>query len=266
MAVISGAVVRRTLLTSTALTTSTLITGAAWAADMPVKAPPRPVAPPPLSWNGCYVGLNAGGAWVKTDQQVDVPGIGVFDPSGTTGAFIGGGQIGCKWQRDPNWVFGLEGDIDYSSAKRTSDFSFFHGEDVVGQQRTKLLAFSTLRAILGYAAWERSLLFATGGLAIGEIDSCVSATARTTSGIFTDQFSGCDPSWRTGWTVGAGIEHAFTDRWSAKLEYLYFDLGHVDYNVNSSRAVPPSGLPAVWNASAATTGNLIRVGVNYKFY
>ena len=232
---------------------------------MPVKAPPRPIAPP-FSWNGCYVELNAGGAWIKTHQQVDVPGIDVFDSSGTTGAFIGGGQIGCNWQRDPNWVFGLEGDIDYSSAKRTNDFSFIHGEDVVAQQRTKLLAVSTARIRFGYA-WDRSLLFATGGLAIGEIDSCVSATAtHPGSTVITGQFSGCDPSWRTGWTVGAGIEHAFTDRLSAKLEYLYFDVGHVGYNVNSATVVPPSGVPAVWSASAAASGSLIRVGVNYKFY
>lgn len=256
---------RRTLLTTTALTTSTLITGAAWAADIPVKAPPRPVAPPPFSWNGCYVGLNAGGAWVNIDQRVDIPGVNAFESSGTAGAFIGGGQIGCKWQRDPNWVFGLEGDIDYSSAKRTNDFSFIHGEDVVAQQRTKLLALSTIRATFGYA-WERSLLFATGGLAVGDIDSCVSATARNFSGSVTGQFSGCDPSWRTGWTAGVGIEHAFTDRISAKLEYLYFDVGHVGYNVNSTTGVPPPGLPATWSASAGMIGNLIRLGVNYKFY
>jgi outer membrane immunogenic protein len=231
---------------------------------MPVKAPPRPITPP-FSWNGCYVGLNAGGAWVNIDQRVDVPGITAAESSGTTGAFIGGGQIGCKWQGNPNWVFGLEGDIDYSSAKRTSDFSFTSGEDVVVQQRTKLLAISTIRALVAYA-WERSLFFATGGLAIGDIDSCVSATARNPSGVVTGQFSGCDPSWRTGWTVGAGIEHAFTDRISAKLEYLYFDVGHVGYNVNSTTGAPPSGLPAAWSALAGTSGNLIRVGVNYKFY
>jgi outer membrane immunogenic protein len=255
---------RRNLLATTALTASTtLITGGAWAADMAVKAPPPPVAPP-LFWNGCYVGLNAGGAWLN-HQHVDLPGFGTFDSGGTTGAFIGGGQIGCNWQRDPTWVFGLEGDFDFTNAKRTNNFSFTHGEDVVGQQTTKLRWFSTVRPKLG-AVWNGSVVYATGGLAIGEIDSCASATARHRgTGVITDQFSGCDPTWRAGWTVGAGIEHAFTDRWSAKLEYLYFDLGHVGYTVHSATPVPPSGLPAVWNASAATTGNLVRVGVNYKF-
>jgi outer membrane immunogenic protein len=254
--------VRRNLLASTALTTSTtLLTGAAWAADMAVKAPPRPVAPP-FSWNGCYVGLNAGGAWVDTHQQIDVPGITVVDSSGTTGAFLGGGQIGCKWQRDPTWVFGLEGDIDYSSAKRTSNFAFSRGsEDVVGQQSTQLRWLSTVRALFGYAL-DRSLLYATGGLAIGEIQSCVSAT-NSSNGTANEQFSGCDPTTRAGWTVGAGIEHAFTDRVSAKLEYLYFDLGHVGYNVNPASG--SSNLPQVWGASAGATGNIIRVGVNVKF-
>jgi outer membrane immunogenic protein len=219
---------------------------------------------PSILWNGCYVGLNAGGAWVNIDQRVDVPGITAIESSGNTSAFIGGGQIGCNWQRDPTWVFGLEGDIDYSSAKRTNNFSFVHGEDVVAQQRTKLLWLSTVRARLGYV-WNGSLIYATGGLAIGDIDSCASATARNPgTGVVNGQFSGCDPTWRTGWTIGAGVEHAFTDKISAKLEYLYFDVGHVGYNLNSATAPPPP-LPAVWNASAGAIGNLIRVGVNFKF-
>jgi outer membrane immunogenic protein len=252
---------RRNLLTSTALTTSTtLLTGVAWAADMAVKAPPAPVAAP-SSWNGCYTGLNAGSAWVNLPQQVTVPGITVVDSSGTTGAFLGGGQIGCNWQRDPTWVLGLEGDIAYVSAKRTNNFAFIHGsEDVVGQQSANLRWFSTVRARLGYV-WGSSLLYGTAGLAIGEIQSCVSATDLTPTP--PEQFSGCDPTWRAGWTLGAGIEHALTDKVSAKLEYLYFDLGHVGYNV-----VPLTGkssLPKVWNGSAGTTGNIIRLGVNIKF-
>jgi outer membrane immunogenic protein len=261
-----GASVRRNLFASTVLTTSTtLLTGAAGAADMAVKAPPRPIAPP-FSWNGCYVGLNAGGAWVDTHQQVDVPGITVVDSSGTTGAFIGGGQIGCKWQRDPNWVFGLEGDIDYSSAKRTSNFAFSHGsEDVVGQQTTKMRWLSTVRALFGYAL-DRSLLYATGGLAIGEINSSVSATDTTgPNAAVAEQFSGSGSATRVGWTLGAGFEYAFTDRMSAKLEYLYFDLGNSGYNVTPVVATGVARLPQVWNATGGATGNIVRVGVNFRF-
>jgi outer membrane immunogenic protein len=258
--------VRRNLLGSTALTTSTtLIAGAAWAADMAVKAPPRPVVIP-FSWNGCYAGLNAGGAWVDGREQVTVPGITVIDSSGTTGAFIGGGQIGCNWQYDPKWVVGLEGDLDYVSAKRTSNFAFtHHSEDVVGQQSLKLRWLSTVRARFGYA-WERSLLYATGGLAIGEINPSVSATDTTRVNavpVVVEQFAGSSSATRVGWTLGAGFEYAFTDKVSAKLEYLYFDLGHVNYGVNVTAGA--SALPPAWTASAGATGNIVRVGVNVKF-
>ena len=30
---------------------------------------------------------------------------------------------------------------------------------------------------------------------------------------------------RLGWTAGAGLEYAFNQDWSAKIEYLYVDLG-----------------------------------------
>jgi outer membrane immunogenic protein len=141
-----------------------------------------------------------------------------------------------------------------------------HSEDVVGQQSSKLRWLSTVRARLGYA-WERSILYATGGLAIGEINSSVSATDTTpgpnAAPVVAEQFSGSGSATRVGWTLGAGIEHALTDRVSAKLEYLYFDLGHVGYNVNP--ATGSANLPQVWGASAGATGNIIRVGVNVKF-
>jgi outer membrane immunogenic protein len=256
--------VRRNLLASTALTTSTtLITGAAWAADMAVKVPPPPMAAP-FSWNGCYAGLNAGGAWIDMHQQVNA-GVTVVDSSGTTGAFVGGGQIGCNWQYDPKWVVGLEGDIDYASAKRSSNFAFTHGsEDVVGQQSSNLRWLSTVRGRLGYA-WDRSLLYATGGLAIGEINSSVSATDTTKINavpVIVAQFSGSDSAPHVGWTLGAGFEYALTDRMSAKLEYLYFDLSNVGYSVN--RIAGGGALPAVWNASTALSGNIVRLGLDLK--
>jgi outer membrane immunogenic protein len=257
---------QRKLLASTALTASTtLMTGAALAADMAVKAPPAPPVPVPFSWNGCYAGLNAGGAWVDAHQQVNLPGVAVVDTSGTTGAFVGGGQIGCNWQYDPKWVLGLEGDIDYISARRTSNFTFIHNsEDVVGQQSAKLRWLATVRARFGYA-WDRSLLYATGGVAIGRIESSVAATDTNTGNGLVTQFSGSGATTRVGWTLGAGVAHAFTDRVSVKLEYLYFDLGNVGYGVNRVAGVAPASIPSVWSASSSLTGNIVRVGVDVKF-
>jgi outer membrane immunogenic protein len=72
---------------------------------MPVKAP---AVVPPFSWNGCYAGANAGGVSGHVHEDITVPGLAVIDTSGTRSGFIGGGQIGCNWQYDPHWVFGVE--------------------------------------------------------------------------------------------------------------------------------------------------------------
>ena len=171
---------RRKFLASTALTTSTAIMGgAAWAADLPVKAPPVR-APAAYSWNGCYGGVNAGGGWVSIDQSVTTAApflpIRTFDSSGRDTSFTGGGQLGCNWQFDPSWVVGLEGDINYLHGSRGQSFRI-PGEDTVQQTRLRWLA--TVRARFGYA-WGPSYLYATGGLALGDVKSSVTVTRSET--------------------------------------------------------------------------------------
>ena len=167
---------RHNLLASTALTTSTaFVAGAALAADlrMPVKAP---AVVPPFSWNGCYAGANAGGVSGHVHEDITIPGFAVIDTGGTSSGFIGGGQIGCNWQYDPHWVFGVEGDINYLDIDRSGYFrSVFKGEDTVGAQKTNSKWLGTVRVRLGYA-WDRGYLYATGGMAFGDVSSSVFAT------------------------------------------------------------------------------------------
>ncbi len=110
---------------------------------------------------------------------------------------------------------------------------------------TKLDALGTFRGRVGYAAGANGnwLLYATGGLAIGDVRGWDSLTPA----------SGSD--WRAGWTVGAGVETAFAPNWTAKLEYLYVDLG----NAQVFNIVP--GVPE----SVGFTANIVRAGINYKF-
>jgi outer membrane immunogenic protein len=256
---------RRNLLASTALTSTTLLTGAAVAADMAVKAPPPP-APVPFSWSGCYAGVNAGAAFTSLDQNIAIPGIFTIDNSGHQTSFIGGGQLGCNWQADPRWVLGIEGDIDYLHASRTNNFavhsSLFSGEEFVGSQQTTVHWLGTARASLGYA-WDRMLYYVTGGLAFGDVNS--SATVVLTSLTPHHIFAGSDSATRVGWTAGGGVKYAITDRISGKLEYLYFDLGSANYNVTQiSGPVILGGFPAAWGASAKVTGSIIRVGIDVK--
>jgi outer membrane immunogenic protein len=94
-------------------------------------------------------------------------------------------------------------------------------------------------------------------LAIGQVKSSVNAVVSTDA-IFAGSYS----QTRVGWTIGAGIEQAFTDRVSAKLEYLHFDLGSAGYNVIQLAGATP--LPGVWTASTRVSGDIFRVGVNVK--
>jgi outer membrane immunogenic protein len=263
---------RHHLLASTALTASTAVmAGAAWAADLPVKAPPPPIKAP-FSWNGCYVGLNAGWASSQFQHDRDIPGVSIFlvtrelnfDSSGRDSSFTGGGQIGCNWQFDPKWVLGLEGDINYLNGNRNENFSFpfaGHGEDtVVGAQQTSLRWLGTFRGRFGYT-WDRWFLYATGGLAVGDVKSSVSATALSRTGISLSQYAGSYSADRVGWTVGAGFEYAFAERLSAKIEYLHFDLGNAGYSVVGTNQF----LFPLWNVSAKVSGDIVRVGLNYRF-
>jgi outer membrane immunogenic protein len=184
---------------------------AASAADLgpaPSYKAPAYVAPSYATWSGFYVGVNAGYGFGKADSA-----LGDLDPSG----FLGGGTIGYNLQTGV-WVWGIEGDFDYSAMK-----------DDTGGVEVKLPWFATVRGRIGYAGWGNLMPYITGGAAFAkmEVDSPV----------------GNDNDTRVGWTAGAGLEYAMWSNWSVKVEYLYADLGSfsigggdVDYTTNIVRA------------------------------
>jgi outer membrane immunogenic protein len=246
---------KNNLLTSTALTTSAMLASSAALAQ----------SPPVYNWSGFYIGVNAGGGWAEVEEGLSIPGRLGYQTSVTDSGFTGGVQLGYNWFIAPNWLFGIEGDINYLRGARQDTFRFINtGEDVVGRQETKLRRLSTVRGRLGYV-WASTAFYATGGLAIGDVKSDVSAT-RSDSGVVEATFAGAYSSTRTGWTAGGGIEHFFSNRFSLKVEYLHFDLGDFNYNVN--RATGTDSLPAVpsqWLANGKVTGDIVRFGVNYRF-
>lgn len=66
---------------------------------------------------------------------------------------------------------------------------------------------------------------------------------------------------RIGWTVGAGVEGMISGPWTAKLEYLYMDLGN--YSGGSYTLAPLSNIRA--NGDSSFTDHILRVGLNYRF-
>ena len=109
--------------------------GSAFAADLPVKAPPLP--PPVYNWTGFYSGVNLGGVWGRAPHELlDADDPGTPQLAGFTNhptGVIGGGQIGNNWQFNNGgrwgnaWVLGIEADIQGSSQRSTKRFSFAEG-------------------------------------------------------------------------------------------------------------------------------------------
>jgi outer membrane immunogenic protein len=207
--------------------------GMASAADLsrppppPTKAPPY--VPPYYNWTGFYIGINGGGGWGHSNWD---PWPGSFNTSGG----LVGGTVGYNWQFG-QWVWGLEGDADWSDIKGTTTGPGCGILSCVSKNDF----LSTVRGRIGYAA-DRWMPYFTGGLAIGDIKTA------SALGLGEDQT-------KAGWTVGGGIEFALASNWTAKVEYLYVDLGHVDCFITCS---------PVTN-SVNFTANVVRGGFNYRF-
>ena len=281
--------------------------GAAFAADlatkMPVKAPP-PVPAPIYGWTGWYAGLNAGYAW-QENNSIGVTGTPNFVSglngapqglasavagattvlsAGNGGGFIGGGQIGYNYQVG-QIVAGLEADIQGLTGKasgttaNTVPFTGFPplviNTSIAGTNSVDWLG--TLRGRLGYTVTPSFLIYGTGGVAYGGVRSGV---------IFNQQVTGapnctvCVPygftsdtrETRVGYAIGAGAEWMMASQWSAKAEYLHYDLGSVSSTGAASNiAQPPnSGFPTYYTvgatASTRISGDFVRVGLNYHFH
>ncbi len=214
-----------------ALVGLTALTGAAAAADLPRPAAApyykAPVVAPAYNWTGFYIGINGGGGFGRSTWDT----TGGFNTSGG----LVGGTVGYNWQAGQA-VFGLEGDIDWADINGTTNSACPLG------CKTSDNWLSTVRGRLGYAA-DRFMPFITGGAAFGDIKA-------TTPG-----FVGADND-KAGWTLGAGLEFALAQNWTAKAEYLYVDLGKFNCGLSCSAFTTD-------NVSFKT--NLIRAGVNYRF-
>jgi outer membrane immunogenic protein len=216
---------------------------------------------------------------------------------------VGGGQIGYNWQKS-NWVFGLEADIQGSGQKgsgnavcpggpagsTTTTAAAVNGACTVGHigdtapfnvpglpvtssLTEKLEWFGTVRGRIGPTITPTILAYVTGGLAYGEVRSTNTITGTNlvgAQGVNTPptfvpvSASFGNSSTRVGWTVGGGIEGVVSGNWTAKIEYLYMDLG----NISGSFVTPiiaPSGAFVTSRYSSHITDNILRVGVNYKW-
>lgn len=238
----------------------TALPGAAVAADMsyPVKAEVAVVVPV-FTWTGFYLGANVGYGGNEFEYPFSVSAGAVPLANGSasidSSGFFGGGQIGFNYQFSNNVVAGIEADFEWSGIEGKVDGNLnipLIPAYLSASAGSEVEWFGTIRGRLGYA-WDRLLVYGTGGLAYGKVKSSVSLSAP---GFYLSE-STDDTNW--GWTAGAGVEYAITDNWTLKTEYLYVDLG--DTTAYSGFLAP--GIYA--NLDTKTTFHTIKVGVNYKF-
>ena len=205
---------KKFLLASAAFIALAAPASAADLAARPYTKAPAMAAAPIYNWTAFYIGGHVGGGF---------PGNNNLVGGSNDGTFMGGAQVGYDMQFSPNWVFGVE--ANYSWLDTSSSFANRGLGSVTGR--------------LGYTWGGPALLYVKGGYAW--------ADSR-----FTNGFSG--NGGRDGYTVGGGLEYLFTQNWSGKIEYQYYDFGNVT-------ALQP-GLAAVGFKNDEHT---VKAGLNYRF-
>ncbi len=261
---------------------------AAQAADLPTrKEAPAPVfVPPPFTWTGFYVGLNAGGVWSSGSRNATLfdPGAAAFlsnyFPGGignNQSGFIGGGQVGYNWQSGA-FVLGGEADFDGTSLGKTYNYTStpfggvyngvlvpanFIGDTLSVHAKASLDWLGTVRGRVGFVATpdNRLLIYGTGGFAYAGGSSNFDVYDAT----YGAYWNGNPSSTRTGWTIGGGVEYAITNNITIRAEYLYVDLGSQNINTTGN-AVAAAFLPGTYaTAKINYDASIVRAGVNYKF-
>ncbi|MGA2636345.1 outer membrane protein [Methylocella sp.] len=269
----------RSLLLSSAAAIA-LSTGAL-AADLPSRAPPPVYVPPApiFTWTGFYIGGQIGYGWGQNNVSFG-DNFGDYDTFNyTTEGVIGGAHVGYNLQLN-QFVIGLEGDVDGTSIGKNYSGPLPFGSNFVnGGLLSEPLAGNvnvsvhhdiegSIRGRVGYA-WDRVLIYATGGVAFGGFNGNISGNFP--GGFFGPNAtafpafggSASASSTRVGWTVGGGIEYAVTNSWSIRAEYRYTAFGHSTVYADSFTAPILGASGAFFNRNF--NENRIQVGFSYKF-
>jgi outer membrane immunogenic protein len=215
------------------------LAGQALAADAIVYSDPAPMADAPLAfaWTGAYIGGQVGYLWGDGDFR-SLAGDATIEPDG----WLAGLYAGYNYQMANNIVLGADADFAWSGADDST--TAYDDLGAVGTLDTEMKWEGALRARLGYAV-ERFLPYVAGGVAFGKLKGEVYNALG--------EYQGSDSDTNVGWTLGVGLDYAFTDNIIARAEYRYTDLGTFDGSV------------AGFGSKTDYQTNDVRMGVAYKF-
>jgi len=212
----------------------------AFAADL-APAPMEPVAPVyvPYNWSGFYIGADIGYSWTNVD--VDYPGTGLSTSSPDANGVVGGIYAGYNPQFN-QIVVGIEADIEATNKSGDKTVA-----TILGPLTAKVDDNwqGSVRARLGYAI-DNFMPYITGGVAWTDFD-----TTTSIPGLGSVDSSNTF----VGWTIGAGLEYAFTPNIIGRVEYRYTDYGSNDDNLTAFG----------FDNNVDLKDNTVRIGVAYKF-
>jgi outer membrane immunogenic protein len=252
------------------------LTGSALAADLTPPPPPPPYIPPPpvFTWTGVYIGGQVGGAWgtgsnLFTGFDPFFPPAGVFintNLSGNPSGVIGGAHLGYQVQIN-QWILGIEGSVDGTSLSKTVGVAFPDGTAATVHSSADVQG--SIRGKLGIA-WDRFMIYGTGGVAFGGFNTTVNVSSPGFVGInpvtglpfaFGPFFAnGSFSNTRVGWTAGGGAQYAITPNWWVFAEYRFTDFGTIREGVFPNL---PTGF--FFNGSRRIQQNQVQAGFSYKF-
>lgn len=225
-----------------------------------------PVLDQPVVWTGLSIGGSVGGL-IDVAQQV--PGfsrVSDFDTvpvNPRAAGILAGGQVGADYQFD-RFVVGVAGNGDWANAAGgrscKTPIGYFFGCE------SKVDALYMATARVGYAL-DRTLFYVKGGYAAADLTDTLRDNTRgqvligqSASGLVTfNQYSPVRYN-SDGWTIGAGFEYALTRNLTAKAEYMHYELTPKNGSYRPSMTRFDS-IPV----NVEHTGDLVRVGVNYRF-
>jgi outer membrane immunogenic protein len=247
----------------------------AQAADLPARAYTKAAAvDPAYNWSGFYVGINAGygtGTSSTTltpdafEANILAAGLNInpLPPNLRPNGFVAGGQAGYNYQFG-SVVAGVEADLSYAGLRKTDSATgpFSIAGVLTTQIATRLDWFGTVRARLGVLPASNLLLYATGGLAYGDVRTTTTGSNLPAINCTTFVYcaTGSTSGVSVGWTAGGGMEYAFSREWTARAEYLYLDLG------KRSVTFPDlDNVPGTLTAASSFRAHIVRGGLNYRF-
>lgn len=205
----------------------------------PVRDEPAYGAPV-YNWTGLYFGGYVGlahGLWTVDFYRNNNHGHAEEGADG----FAGGGFIGYNYQLPNNFVIGVETDLGATTASQSND---------IFDNDTSLASYGLIGSIRGRAGYaiDRMLVYATAGLAYANITNTIQKGRNAGEQVvWEDQLT-------PGYTLGAGLEYAVTDRWTMRAEYLYSNFGSVTLiNQDGNRA------------DFANELHVLRTGLSYRF-